>query len=164
MKHCLPAIIDYDRVVLIVGTMPGEKSIALQQYYGNRGNHFWKILFTIFDEPFRKEYNDRLQLLETHKIALWNVLASCERNGSQDNAITNEEPNDFEGLHDQYPNISHVFFESKAAEKFFLKYCRHHEGIAYTTLPSTSGLNAGMKYEDKVAAWMQVARVISLSE
>jgi len=164
MKHCLPAIIDYDRVVLIVGTMPGEKSIALQQYYGNRGNHFWKILFTIFNEPFSKEYDDKLQLLKNHKIALWNVLASCERNGSQDNAITNELPNDFETLHDQYPNISHIFFESKAAEKFFNKYCKRHEDIAYATLPSTSGLNAGMKYDDKLAEWMQVARVISSSK
>lgn len=164
MKHCLPAIIDHNRVILIVGTMPGEKSIALQQYYGNSGNHFWKILFTIFDEPFSKEYEDRLRLLKNHKIALWNVLASCERNGSQDNAITNELPNDFEDLLNQYPNISHVFFESKSAEKFFLKYCRHHEGIAYATLPSTSGLYAGMKYKDKVAEWMQVARVASSSE
>jgi hypoxanthine-DNA glycosylase len=164
MKHCLPAIIDHNRVILIVGTMPGEKSIALQQYYGNRGNHFWKILFTIFDEPFSKEYGDRLQLLKNHKIALWNVLASCERKGSQDNAIKDELPNDFDSLHDQYPNITHVFFESKAAEKFFIKYCRRHEEIAYATLPSTSGLYAGMKYEDKLAEWTQVARVISLSE
>jgi G:T/U-mismatch repair DNA glycosylase len=139
MKHCLPAFIDHNRVVLIVGTMPGEKSIALQQYYGNRGNHFWKI-------------------------ALWNVLASCERNGSQDNAITNELPNDFESLHDQYPDISHVFFESKAAEKFFNKYLERRDGIIYAALPSTSGLNAGMKYDDKLAEWMQVAWVISSSK
>ena len=156
MKAALPPIINAESKILILGTMPGEQSIALQQYYGNRGNHFWKILFTVFDEPFSNGYNDRKSLLNKHKIALWNVLASCEREGSSDSAIKNETANDLDALHAIYPAITHVFFESRAAEKFFAKYAKPHKNITYATLPSTSGLNARLSFAQKLEAWQAI--------
>jgi hypoxanthine-DNA glycosylase len=160
MKRALPPFINNNSKVLILGTMPGEKSIALQQYYGNPGNYFWKILYAIFNIPFSKNYSDRLSLLRDNNIALCNVLVSCEREGSQDNKIKNEVPNDFAHLHALYPSITHVFFESKAAEKFYSKYCIKYPGIKYEVLPSTSGLNARMSFEDKVILWQQVAEAV----
>lgn len=159
MKKGLPPIIDHESKILILGTMPGERSIALQQYYGNKGNNFWKILFTVFQTPFSQVYEDRLRLLAAQHIALWNVLASCERVGSADHAIRNEQPNDLDWLHENYPGISHVFFESKAAEKYFRKHCIQRPGITYDILPSTSGLNAGIPYAEKLSLWKKLAQL-----
>jgi len=94
-KALLP-IIEKSSRILILGTMPGEQSIAKQQYYGNPSNQFWKILFTIFNEDFSLSYEDRKALLSKHKIALWNVLASCQRQGSSDAKIIEEVPNDLD--------------------------------------------------------------------
>jgi hypoxanthine-DNA glycosylase len=153
MKKGLAPLISPTTNILILGTMPGERSIALQQYYGNKGNRFWRILFEVFDAPFSDSYADRKMLLEKHGIGLWNVLRSCSREGSADHAIRDEQPNDFEWLHENYPNIRHIFFESKSAERFFLKHCEKKQGISYNVLPSTSGLNAGMTYEEKLEQW-----------
>jgi hypoxanthine-DNA glycosylase len=161
MKNGLLPLVDDNSVILILGTMPGEKSIALQQYYGNRGNHFWKILFSVFRQPFDTEYAVRKKLLATHRIALWNVLAACERPGSADHKITNEVVNDFASFHAQYPGIKYVFFESKSAQQFYAKYVCAQPGIIYDTLPSTSGLNAGISFEQKLQAWMKLGHTIS---
>lgn len=140
--------------------MPGDQSIAKQQYYGNKGNHFWKILFSIFNEEYSTSYEVRKELLAKHGIALWNVLASCSREGSSDSKIKNEIVNDFKSLHIQYPNIQHIFFESKTAEKFYQKYVRVHDNITYHILPSTSGLNAWMTFEEKIEKWRELANTV----
>lgn len=137
--------------------MPGEQSIARQQYYGNKGNHFWKIIFMIFDKKYSESYDDRKELLKANGIALWNVLASCMREGSSDSKIKNEIVNDFENLHIKYPNIRHVFFESKSAAKFFYKYTKPYITINYHILPSTSGLNAGLSLVQKIEMWRELA-------
>src|SRR5688572_26543746 len=108
MKSGLPPLIWENSKILILGTMPGEKSIALQQYYGNKGNHFWKIMFDIFGQPFSVDYNYRKLLLQSKRIALWNVLARCERTGSRDDSIANAVPNDLEGLFEKHPEITTV--------------------------------------------------------
>lgn len=159
MKHGLRPIISNTSTALILGTMPGERSIALQQYYGNKGNHFWKILFTIFCEPFSTDYEVRKSLLHRHGIALWNVLKSCKREGSSDRAIQNEQPNNLDALHDGYTNIKYVFFESKSAETYFLKYNKKRAFVSYAVLPSTSGLNARFTFQQKLVQWAVVAQL-----
>ncbi|PXY46360.1 DNA-deoxyinosine glycosylase [Flavobacterium hydrophilum] len=156
-KTALHPLIDNSSRILILGTMPGDQSIAKQQYYGNKGNHFWKIMFTIFEENYTTSYDDRKTFLKKHKIALWNVLASCIREGSSDSKITNESINDFVNFHIQYPNIKYVFFESKSAAKFYTKYSTPQIGISYYVLPSTSGLNAGTSFSQKVETWKILA-------
>lgn len=111
MKQAFPPLVNQNSKILILGTMPGEKSLELQEYYGNKGNRFWKLLFTLFNRPLPKEYIEKKQLLEENNIALWDVLAYCERTGSLDSNIKNEKANDFESFYKQYPNIKHVFFE-----------------------------------------------------
>jgi len=158
-KFALPLLIDQTSKILILGTIPGDQSIAKQQYYGNNGNHFWKIVFTIFGENYNSNYEEKKQLLKTHGIALWNVLASCIREGSSDSKIKNEVVNDFEKLLCDYPNIRHIFFESKTAAKFYLKYMQPNNKIIYYTLPSTSGLNAWMTLEQKIESWKELAEI-----
>ncbi len=158
LKKALHPLIDNSTVILIMGTMAGEQSIAKQQYYANRGNLFWKILFSVFGEEFSASYEDRIALVKKYNIGLWNVLQSCKREGSSDATITEETINDFESLHKQFPNIKYVFFESKAAAKYFQKHTIPQEGITYMTLPSTSGLNAGLTTAEKTAQWKVVAQ------
>nr|WP_244299060.1 DNA-deoxyinosine glycosylase [Flavobacterium nitrogenifigens] len=93
--------------------MAGEQSIAKQEYYANKGNLFWKILFSIFEEEFSASYEDRKVLLAKYNIGLWNVLKSCKREGSSDATITEETINDFENLHKQF-QLRKVFFTSAA--------------------------------------------------
>ncbi len=154
-KKALPPLIDHSTAILIMGTMAGEQSIAKQQYYANRGNLFWKILFTIFEEEFSASYEDRKALVKKYNIGLWNVLQSCKREGSSDASITEETINDFESLHKQYPNIKYVFF----AAKYFQKHTASQEGVTYITLPSTSGLNAGLTKEEKITQWKTISQI-----
>lgn len=159
LKKALQPLIDHSTVILIMGTMAGEQSIAKQEYYANRGNLFWKILFAVFGEEFSTSYDDRKILLKKYHIGLWNVLKSCKREGSSDATITEETINDFENLHKQFPNIKYVFFESKAAAKYFQKYGHPQENVIYATLPSTSGLNAGLTAAEKMEQWKAVSQI-----
>ena len=153
MKKAFPPIIDNNSTILILGTMPGEKSLELQQYYGNRGNQFWKILFTIFGREFTHDYNEKKKLLADYGIAVWDVLEYCEREGSLDSRIKNEVPNDFEGFYKKHPQVKHVFFSSKNAAAYYDKYVGRREDVAYEILPSPSGANASMPVLGKLEVW-----------
>jgi len=137
--------------------MPGEESLKQQQYYANKGNHFWKLMFMVFDEPFSSDYETRKLLLVRNHIAVWDVLAFCEREGSLDSKIKNEVANDFEELYDSYPNIKFVFFSSKNASKFYDKYAVRRDGIQYAILPSPSGANASKSFSQKLEEWKILA-------
>lgn len=156
MKTALKPLIHSNSTILILGTMPGEKSLQLQQYYGNKGNQFWKLMYTIFEETFSFDYSDRKALLQKHQIALWDVLSHCERMGSLDSNIKNEVANDFQTLYNAYPKIKTVFFSSIAASKYYDKYALRAANISYYILPSPSGANATMKFEKKLEFWQKI--------
>jgi len=155
MKKAFQPIATKTSSILILGTMPGEKSLELQQYYGNRGNHFWKIMFAMLNEPFTTDYSERVALIKKHDIALWDVLQFCEREGSLDSKIKNEAANDFEAFYKVYPNIKHVFFSSKNAAAYYDKYVGRREGLLYDVLPSPSGANATKSYVQKLEEWQK---------
>lgn len=144
--------------------MPGEKSLELQQYYGNRGNQFWKILFAIFDNPFTEDYEERKQLLKRNKIGLWDVLQYCEREGSLDSRIKNEIPNDFESFYKKYPQVKYVFFSSKNAAVYYEKYVGRKSGIIYETLPSPSGANASKPFIEKLEMWKEKILPLTIND
>ncbi len=155
MKKAFPPIIYPDSSIIILGTMPGEKSLELQQYYGNRGNQFWKLLFTILKQPFTTDYEERKALLKNHNIALWDVLQYCEREGSLDSKIKNEQPNDFYSFYNEFPTIKNVLFSSKNASVYYSKYVEYKEGVTYDVLPSPSGANASMSFIEKLDIWQE---------
>ena len=155
-KTGFPPIADHDSRILILGTMPGEKSLELQQYYGHRGNQFWRILFALFHTPFTEDYRERVRVLHVHKIALWDVLATCERQGSADSNITNETANDFGTLYTRCPYIRAIFFSGKKAEALYGKYAIHPNHLPVFTLPSPSGAHASVNLEAKIDAWRAI--------
>ena len=137
--------------------MPGAQSLAASEYYGNNRNHFWKLLFTIFNEPYSTDYQTKKNLILKNNIALWDVLQACERIGSLDSAILKEVHNDFNGFLKSHPHITHIFFNGQQAAKFFKNYVAIDSHYTLITLPSTSPANAGISFEGKLAVWQQIA-------
>ncbi|GEC78855.1 DNA-deoxyinosine glycosylase [Flavobacterium aquatile] len=156
IKYSFKPISNKDATILILGTMPGEQSILLDQYYGHSRNNFWKLLFTIFETPFSEDYENRKALILNNNIALWDVLQVCERQGSLDSAIKNEVINDFEYFLKNHPKINHIFFNGQKAASFFKKYVSLEKDYPTTILPSTSPANAGKTFEEKLSEWKKI--------
>ncbi len=153
-----------DATILILGTMPGTKSLEIQQYYGHPQNNFWRFMFEILNEDFSKDYDARKALLIKNKIALWDVLQYCERIGSLDSAIKNEITNDFEQFLKQHPTIKTIFFNGQKAATFFKKHVslKNNKDYNLITLPSTSPANASKPFETKLNEWKIIRQFIKV--
>ncbi|EIA07698.1 DNA-deoxyinosine glycosylase [Flavobacterium frigoris] len=139
--------------ILILGTIPGIASLEKQEYYAHPRNHFWKIIYTLFDNmPIPLIFNEKIEFLKLNRIGLWDVLQNCERKGSLDVHIKNQTENDFESLFEQYPSINKIIFNGKDSHKYFLKKFGQKEGITYYVMPSTSPANT-MSFENKLKIW-----------
>lgn len=151
--NSFPPISNNKAKILVLGTMPGIQSLELNQYYGHNRNAFWKLVFTIFNEPFSTDYEIRKEVVLKNNIAVWDVLKACIRKGSLDSAIEQEVPNDFKAFLEAHPHIEHIFFNGQKAAQYFKKYVSVSEKYKLHTLPSTSPAHAGMVFESKLAAW-----------
>lgn len=149
-------IVNDQTKVLILGTMPSIKSLEHQEYYGNKQNVFWKLLFTIFDQPYQESYTEKMILIRERGIGLWDVLQSCERKSSLDSDIIKEQVNDIQGLIHEYPTIKTIAFSSQKARQYFTKYIGEIEGVSLLTLPSPSGANARMTFKEKAEHWQEL--------
>ncbi|MBC7088417.1 MAG: DNA-deoxyinosine glycosylase [Tissierellales bacterium] len=156
MIESFEPIASKDSKILILGSMPSVISLNRYQYYGNKQNAFWKIIFELFDETLVDDYEKKKSMLMDNHIALWDVIRICERDGSSDSNIKNEEINDFETFFKEHSKIIAVFFNGKKAEEVFLKKVKGKANIptnmVYKALPSTSPANV-MKYENKKREW-----------
>lgn len=160
IENILPAVVNEQTKVLIVGSMPGVQSLEKQQYYGHPRNHFWPIIAHLTGQAVPDEYNARLQLATAHHIGLWDVIKTCERKGSLDSNIRAEVPNDFATLFEQYPQIEAVAFNGTKAFSVFKK----HVGLdvlarrQYFQMPSTSPVPGKFNktFEQKLEIWSQI--------
>ena len=153
MIYSFPPIIDDACRVLVLGSMPSVVSLERQQYYGHKQNYFWPMQFILWQEPYCDEYEVKRQLLLRHHIALWDVLASCEREGSLDSHITQEQPNPVDVLLGQYPAIQTILFNGGKAFQSFKRYFPQLlEQYEWQQMPSTSPAHT-MKREEKLARW-----------
>jgi hypoxanthine-DNA glycosylase len=139
--------------ILILGTMPGPMALLKQEYYGFSGNHFWKIIFKLFNASQPLFYPEKIALLKEKRIALWDVFKACKREGAADSAIQCAELNDILALLKKYPNIQAVFTDSKTAEKVFRKNFLPAINIPYANLPSPSPANASIPLPEKIKSW-----------
>jgi len=163
IKHGFPPVIDEHARVLILGSMPGEESLARNQYYANTRNAFWFILGQMLGFNYEVDYQTRIRILKKEKIALWDVLAACQREGSLDTAIKNEtiSVNDFESLLGDYSGIEYIFFNGVKAEKEYVKRVLPllesiDRDIQCQRLVSTSPAMAMMTREQKLVEWQVV--------
>lgn len=156
----MPPIVNEHCRVLIVGSMPGEKSLQLQQYYGHPRNYFWPIMYALFGEGQAPSphYEERIAFALAHRVALWDVIASCERIGSLDANIKGERANDFVSLVAAYPQLRCFVFNGSKAYTTFQRNYGHHEqfrSIAKLNLPSTSPIPTKQmrNLDDRIQAW-----------
>jgi len=147
-----PPIVDHESQVLILGSVPGVKSLEKQEYYGHPQNKFWKIIFELFDENFTENYDEKIEILKKNKIAVWDVIDTCERKGSLDSEIRNEEANDIENLLQKHPNIRAVFCNGGKALKNLNKILNKNSEIPVYLLPSTSPLHT-ISFDRKLEKW-----------
>lgn len=139
-----PPVVSAESRVLILGSMPGRKSLEMQQYYAHPQNRFWKLLAALFATELPTDYQAKLALLQQNRLALWDVLGVCERDGSLDSDIRNEQPNDILGLLQQYPQLKAVFCNGGKAGSAFKKYFGTVVKVPVYYLHSTSPANARM--------------------
>jgi len=154
-----PPVVGPGATTLILGSMPGPRSLELKQYYGHPHNAFWGILGELVGASPQLPYPERLRALKAARIALWDVIASCVRDGSLDTRICNEEPNDFETFFAQNPGIRRVFFNGSKAEQTFRRMVLGRQRLPplhLVRLPSTSPANAQVSYAQKLAAWRAI--------
>lgn len=162
----LAPIVSPDTAVMILGSFPGTRSLALGQYYGHPQNHFWKILQAVWPaKPLpagAPGYAARCDWLLERGLGLWDVYAACEREGSLDADIRAAVVNDFAGLRlPRLVAIAHNGGESFRHRKQVVASLGGRAGIAGAgitvhQLPSTSPANASWSFERKLAAWRDV--------
>jgi len=149
----LPPVADARTRVLILGSFPGAASLAAQQYYGHPRNHFWPIMAHVLGTAPAPgaNYAQRCQWLLDHGVGLWDVYASCQRQGSLDADIRQATVNDFSTLQATCPRLALVAHNGGESHR----HARHTLalGVAVVRLPSTSPANASWSLERKKAAW-----------
>lgn len=146
-------IIKKDSKILILGSIPGVKSLEMKQYYAHPQNKFWKIIFDIFNEEFTLDYTERINILEKHHIALWDVIDTCERKGSLDSEIRNEEANRIGELLQNHPNLKAIFCNGQKSFKNLIKILPKDFHLPIIALPSTSPAHASLMYIQKLESW-----------
>lgn len=144
--------------ILILGSMPGVKSLQEQEYYAHPQNRFWKLLALLLNEPAPQDYAAKKALLARHGVALWDTLGLCEREGSLDSDIKNEIPNDVLGLLAQYPSIRAIFCNGGKAGAALKKYFARSlpPGVEVFYFHSTSPANARMDLAALAEEWGKI--------
>ncbi len=150
--HPFPPLYDEHSEILILGSFPSVKSREEMFFYGHPQNRFWKVLSALFeyDIPVTKE--EKKELLLSNKIALWDVIGSCEIEGSSDSSIKNVLANDLSEIICA-ANIRRIFVNGKTAERYYNKYTKEKIGREAICLPSTSPANAAWSLDRLISAW-----------
>jgi len=155
MDRGFPPIAGPDARVLILGSLPGQASLAAGQYYAHPRNSFWPILAHVVGFPADASYEARVAALIGSGIAVWDVCAAAIRPGSLDSAIdaASVEPNDFAAFFARHPAIARVAFNGAAAAKLYRRHRLPADGLEFRQLPSTSPAHAAMGFAAKRAEW-----------
>jgi len=152
-----------DARVLVLGTIPGERSLAEGRYYAHPMNAFWRIMRRLFSAEEDLDHAGCTEMLMGSHVALWDVLHAGERPGSLDSAIVAASalPNDIASFLELHPEIHAIFFNGATAERLFRDRIAPSlppaRDIMTRRLPSTSPANAALTFEEKLDAWRVVA-------
>jgi hypoxanthine-DNA glycosylase len=166
MKEGLAPIVWPNSRILILGSLPGDESLRMQQYYANPRNQFWSILSSIYGAELDADYSRRLAFLEDRCIALWDVVQRADRTGSLDSSIRNAETNDFTQLLARAPELRAIVFNGATAARLFERDVRNRidpermQSLQLLPLPSSSpipGRNV-LTLAQKIEKWQIIAR------
>jgi hypoxanthine-DNA glycosylase len=156
LREGLAPVVGDGARVLILGSFPSERSLVASQYYANRRNQFWPLLSEVLGFDADAPYEERIEAVEGHGVALWDVVHSCRRAGSLDAKIDRKTlvVNDFGPLLTDYPTIERVFVNGLTAFELFERHV--DTALPAVRLPSSSGA-LPMSFADKLARWREVA-------
>ena len=150
--HPIPPVYDKDSRVLILGSFPSFKSRETGFFYGHPQNRFWKVLATVFQEETPVNIDEKKEFLLRNHVAVWDVIRSCDIEGSSDASIRNVIPNDLQTILSS-AEIKAVYVNGKTAFKYYEKYMYPKIQREAKVLPSTSPANAVWNLQRLVDAW-----------
>ena len=150
--HSFEPVYDKDSEILILGTLPSVKSRENNFYYGHKQNRFWKVLATLLKEPLPDTIEEKKAMLLAHRIALWDVIQSCDIKGSSDSSIKNVQPTDI-GMILEKTNVTQIYANGNKAGQLYKRYQFPVTGIEAMVLPSTSPANAAWSFDRLCEAW-----------
>ncbi len=150
--HPIPPFYDTDSKILILGSFPSVKSRDQMFFYGHSQNRFWKVIALVFSDKEPGTIPEKKAFLRQHHVALWDVIASCDIEGSSDSSIENVIVNDISKILKE-ADIHSIFVNGKTAEKYYKKYIESKTGIKAVCLPSTSPANAAWSVDRLVLEW-----------
>lgn len=150
--HSFEPVYDKASEILILGTLPSVKSRENNFYYGHKQNRFWKVLATLLKEPVPDTIEEKKAMLLARRIALWDVIQSCDIKGSSDSSIKNVQPTDI-GMILEKTNITRIYANGNKAGQLYQRYQYPATGRKATVLPSTSPANAAWSLDRLCEAW-----------
>ena len=153
--HPIPPVYDENSEILILGSFPSVKSREQGFFYGHPQNRFWKVLSAVHGLQTPNTIKDKTKMLLNLKIAVWDVIGSCEIEGSADSTIKQVTPNDISTLLEK-TNIKRIFVNGNTAKKYYDKYVKGTIGVDAICLPSTSPANAIFTLEKLIDAWQVI--------
>jgi hypoxanthine-DNA glycosylase len=157
LKRSFPPVADARARVLVLGSLPGEESLARARYYAHPRNQFWRLMGGVTGRDLEPlAYEERLQALRDAGVALWDTVGAARRRGSLDGAIRDVEANALEQLADTLPNLRAVGFNGGKAAAVGMPQLGQREGLALIALPSSSPAYT-LGFEQKLAAWRRLA-------
>ena len=150
--HQIEPVYDKDSKILILGSFPSVRSRKAGFFYGHPQNRFWKTVAAVFEEDGPATIEEKKKMLLRNGIALWDVVASCEIEGSSDSSIRNVKPNDIKKLIGE-TSISRIYVNGRTALKLYRKYLEEQLDMEAAVLPSTSPANAVYSLDRLVEEW-----------
>lgn len=141
LVHPVEALFNENSEILILGTFPSVKSREAKFFYGHPQNRFWRVMARLCDADIPQTVEDKKNLILDNHFALWDVIHSCDVEGSADSSIKNVVPNDISVIL-KNSKVSRIFVNGKKAESLYKKYLEKETGITAVCLPSTSPANA----------------------
>jgi len=150
--HPIPPIYDEHSEILILGSFPSVKSREAQFFYGHPQNRFWRVVAAVFEQDVPRTFEEKKAFLLRNRIALWDVIASCEIEGSSDQTIRDAVPNDLTPILST-ANIRQIFVNGRKAEQLFNRLIAPTIGRKAICLPSTSPANAAKSLEQLIREW-----------
>lgn len=152
LVHPVEALFNENSKILILGTFPSVKSREAKFFYGHPQNRFWRVMARLCDAELPQTVEDKKKLILDNHFALWDVIHSCDVDGSADSSIKNVVPNDISVILNN-SEVSRIFVNGKKAESLYKKYLEKETGITAVCLPSTSPANASWSEDRLTEYW-----------
>lgn len=159
VKHEIPPIYDKNSKILVLGSFPSVKSRENQFFYHHPQNRFWKVLSSVVGVDTPISIEEKKKFLLDNNIALWDVIASCDIEGSSDSSIKNVVANDLNKIIDKC-NIKQIFCNGGKSYELYKKYCEKNTNLKAIKLPSTSPANAGFSLKKLIEEWQVIKKYL----